>query len=237
MLESIKIFFSKVMFEQKKSIGITDTQLIKSFIDDPDFPFLISFPRTGSHWLRMLMELYFQKPYLTRAFYYKKSLEFTCFHTHDLDMDIYRNNVIYLYREPISTIFSQLSYYDENLKDGSRVNYWSEKYALHLSKWLIQEQKSKKKIVVNYERLKTNLPNEFQNITDYYGEKLDQTKLLSASTKITKEEVKKKTNHDQKVINLSLEYESRRHFFEVTYKDKILDKIYKIDPQLQFYFS
>ena len=42
------------------SVGITNQDLINEYINKPDFTFLISFPRTGSHWLRNIMELYFE---------------------------------------------------------------------------------------------------------------------------------------------------------------------------------
>ena len=48
-----------------------DDEVVKKNIEEPEFPFLISFPRTGSHWLRMIMELYFKRPALTRIFYFK----------------------------------------------------------------------------------------------------------------------------------------------------------------------
>ena len=56
-------------------------KIVNKFISDPDFPFLVSFSRTGSHWLRNIMELYFEKPSLVRAFYYKNAKDFTCYHT------------------------------------------------------------------------------------------------------------------------------------------------------------
>jgi hypothetical protein len=92
------------------SVGMTDQSLIKRFTDNPDFRYLISFPRTGSHGLRMLMELYFEKPALVRAFYFKQSTEFTCYHSHDIDLESDRRNVLYLYRHPVATVFSQMEY-------------------------------------------------------------------------------------------------------------------------------
>ena len=45
-----------------------NSKIVERHIADPEFPYLISFPRTGSHWLRMLMELYFDRPSLTLLF-------------------------------------------------------------------------------------------------------------------------------------------------------------------------
>jgi hypothetical protein len=51
------------------SVSVDDPKTIKSFTDNPDFPYLVSFSRTGSHWLRMVMELYFEKPSLVRVLF------------------------------------------------------------------------------------------------------------------------------------------------------------------------
>ena len=53
---------------QKSNSRIINKQNVDLAYEDITFPFLVSFPRTGSHWLRMLMELYFDKPSLTRSF-------------------------------------------------------------------------------------------------------------------------------------------------------------------------
>ena len=54
----------------KESYGISDQKIWQKYTSNPEFPYLVSFPRTGSHWLRNVMELYFEKPSLTRVFLY-----------------------------------------------------------------------------------------------------------------------------------------------------------------------
>jgi hypothetical protein len=219
---------------KEDSVPIEDQEIIRKFVDNPDFPFLISFPRTGSHWLRILMEHYFEKPSLVRAFYFKSSESFTCYHTHDIDLNIYRKNVIYLYREATSTIYSQLNYYEENINNLSRIDYWSILYGKHLSKWLLEETMSSKKTVIYYDSLKSNLELEFKKITDHLQCLYDPTKLTHISSKITKKEVSKKTRHDVKVINLQDEYENRREDFYQNYSSRIYNLIYEINPKLVF---
>ena len=92
------------------SMQISDQTIIDKFIANPDNTFLVSFPRTGSHWLRMLTELYFGRPSLVRVFYYSERQDFLMLHAHDLELDVERLRVIYLYRHPVETIFSQLYY-------------------------------------------------------------------------------------------------------------------------------
>ena len=129
-------YFSR--FNSDASFKITDKKLVSSFTDDPEFPFLVSFPRTGSHWLRLLMELYFEKPALVRAFYYKDAMDFTCYHHHDENLELSgRKNVIYLYRNPVDTVYSQLCYYNQKIDDEARIQEWSNLYGRLLKKWLV----------------------------------------------------------------------------------------------------
>jgi hypothetical protein len=199
---------------EEGSIAVTEEAFVRRFTDNPDFPYLISFPRTGSHWLRMLMELYFEKPSLVRAFYYKNPEDFTCYHWHDEDLRLRRRNVIYLYRHPVATIYSQLSYYKEDHNDPARIAYWSTLYGQHLKKWLMTDNFTTKKTVVTYEGLKTRLSGAFENICLHFGVPFDETKLLAVNDQVTKANLKRKTNHDIQVVDLSRSYELGRQVFQ-----------------------
>ena len=97
-------------------------EIVKKYIHDEEFPWLISFPRTGSHWLRMIMELYFEKPSLVRVFYEKDAAEFTCYHQHDENLSLnWKKNVLYLYRDPTATVYSQMKYYMQDLTDRKQI--------------------------------------------------------------------------------------------------------------------
>ena len=100
LLFNISYIFKK--FYQGSYLEVVDKLFLAKVLSDPDFPFLISFPRTGSHWLRMLMELYFEQPSLVRVFYYKDNDNYLCYHHHDEDLKLVdKKNVIYLYRDPV----------------------------------------------------------------------------------------------------------------------------------------
>lgn len=220
MLNLIKSFFSK---EEEESIEI-NKNLVNQFVSDPFFPRLISFPRTGSHWLRMLMELYFEKPSLVRAFYYKDAVSFTCYHRHDEDLSVNNiKNVIYLFRNPVDTVFSQINYYKESVSDIERVKYWADLYAKHLTKWLIEEDFTKVKTVIRYENLKQDAKGEFMKICAHFNEKLDETRFSNVLKDVSKEELKRKTNHDQQVVNLSSNYKEGR----VEFRNSNFDLIYR----------
>lgn len=218
------------------SVSIDDPVVIKSFTDNPEFPYLVSYSRTGSHWLRMIMELYFEKPSLVRAFYFKDATDFTCYHTHDMDLTLRRDNVLYLYRNPVETIYSQLSYYKESLDDQERRQHWTQLYAQHLSKWLVHDDFTKKKTVLSYEGMKSDMPQEFAKVCRHFGEELDPPRLTAVLEKVSKAELKKKTVHDQQVVNLSDVYRDEREVFGSKYGQLIVDEVYATEPSLESLF-
>ncbi|NOZ71577.1 MAG: sulfotransferase [Chloroflexi bacterium] len=210
---------SEVFLRRKTSIAVEEPDIIQAFQNELFNTFLISFPRTGSHWLRMIMELYFGRPSLVRVFYYPERRNYLTLHTHDLELDIVRTHVIYLYREPVDTIYSQLQYHKEDIDDRERIAYWSDLYGRHLDKWLHRETFTRKKTVIRYERLKDDLPGEFGKICAHFDEPLDVTRLQAAAAQVTKERVKQKTPHDPQVINLNRTYEKERRRFQVEHGD------------------
>jgi hypothetical protein len=218
------------------SAAINDLDVIKSFTGKPDFPYLVSFSRTGSHWLRMIMELYFEKPSLVRAFYFKDATDFTCYHTHDMDLQLHRENVIYLYRDPVETVYSQLCYYKEDPVDEERRRHWTNLYARHLAKWLVQEDFTRKKTVITYKGMKSDMAHEFAKVCRHFGEELNIRKLEAVLEKVSKAELKKKTIHDEQVVNLSSSYQDGRKLFETKYGSVIFDEIFATDHRLANFF-
>jgi hypothetical protein len=205
---------------------ISDRSVIETFTSNPDHTFLVSFPRTGSHWLRMIMELYFQRPSLVRVFFYPDHTDYLTLHTHDLDLSVERRSVIYLYREPVATIFSQLSYYKEDINDTTRIRHWATLYGKHLAKWLIQEQFTIRKTIVNYDRMTANMDSEFLKVCFHFGESLDQERLRQALAQVSKYKLKQKTPHDQQVVDLSQAYTERKALFMAKHTDVILEQVY-----------
>jgi hypothetical protein len=212
--------------------GIATEAARELFTSNPEFPYLISFPRTGSHWLRMLMELYFEKPSLAIAFYYKNAQSFTCYHHHDVDLMIEGiKNVIYIYRNPIDTVYSLMKYHKEDIKNENRVLYWTNLYGNHLKKWLFEERFTDKKILIRYEDLKTDANSVFKALSAFFNQPFDGEKLKQAVQKATKENVKQKTLHDPQVINLSEDYEKERHDFKASFSILILGSIHDLDSR------
>lgn len=194
---------------------VTGQKVLKSYMDDENFPFLVSFPRTGSHWLRMIIELYFERPLLTRTFFFPDKKDYLLLHTHDMDLDVRRENVIYLYRDPVDTVFSQLMYCKEDTTDRQGVVRWSDHYGRHLDKWLHDNGFVRKLTVLKYERLRDDPVLEFKKITAHFGVEFNEDKLRRALESSTKEKLKDKTMHDRQVVNLKEDYTRKRKSFRV----------------------
>lgn len=234
-LNFIKSLLLESNTDNNGSLAIYDSQFIKKFVDEPNFPFLVSFPRTGSHWLRMVMELYFEKPSLVRVFYYKDCQDYLTLHTHDMNLDVYRKNVIYLYRDPAPTVYSQMMYEKEDTNNQAKIKHWATLYGKHLAKWLIEETEAEKKTIVRYENLLKDMAAEFAKVTEHFEMPIDAGKLQRAAEQVSKDEVKKKTAHDPQVINKSGSYEVKRQEFLQNYSELIVDLVLEQNSQLQQY--
>ena len=200
---------------------LADKKVVRAFVANPEHTFIVSFPRTGSHWLRMLMELYFERPSLRRVFYYPERTDYLAYHTHDLDLDVERWDVIYLYRDPVNTVFSQLAYQEEPLDDAERIAYWADLYGQHLDKWLHKERFARHKTILTYAGLRDNLPGEFAKVTAHFSQTLDAHKLEQAAAQVSKAEVKRKTEHDPHVIQLQQQYAEQRQRFRETQSEAV----------------
>ena len=210
---------------------------VQKIISDPEFPWLVSFPRTGSHWLRMMMELYFECPSLVRFFYYHNAKKYTCYHWHDEDLKVTGvKNVIYLYRDPVKTVYSQMNYYKEQLDDEKRIRYWAELYGKHLSKWLFEETFTCNKTILTYEGLQNDLQTEFVKLCAFFNTEFCPEKLTTSINRVTKEEVKIKTTHDLQIVNLTTHYSNKRKQFELNYGAMIYDYTYQQSNNLKSLF-
>lgn len=234
---SLSKILKEALLEKKGSVLIEDEELILRHVANEDFPFLVSFPRTGSHWLRMLMELYFEKPALVRAFFYHDKKAFLMLHTHDMAFEVERRNVIYLYRDPVETVYSQIKYEKQDVNSSEVVKYWSDYYRKHLEKWLIEETFTTKKTLIRYDRLMSGMETEFEKLSSHFGEEIDSGRLQQVCGQVSKDELKKKTKHDGQVVNLSSEYADHRTIFVKRFSDFIQQNTFGASPALTDYFG
>lgn len=226
------------IFKSDKEKNRVPQKIAAKYTGNPDFPFLVSFPRTGSHWLRMMMELYFDKPSLLLLFNkrYDEVNDYTCYHTHDMELEVEQKNVLYLYRDPVETIYSQLNFHKEATTDTTRILHWTTIYGNHLDKWLYKENFTTQKTILTYQGLKNDLPAEFKKVCDFFEEVFDEAKIKAIAVQVSKDKIKSKTKHDPRVINTKHDYVDQRRVFKKNTTDLIYKKLEEINPNIPSLF-
>lgn len=198
-------------------------------------PYLVSFPRTGSHWLRCFLELYFDRPLLTRSFYPHQSDDFLLHHTHDLDDEIQdRRDVIYLYRGVVNTVFSQLTYHHgESANDlgAEEVLGVAREYRRHLRKWLLRRDSSLDRCVLTYESLLDRPVEVLAGVVRFLGGAADLARVEQIWPTVTLESVKDRASHDPRVISNDGATHLRRELFRYRWGRRVLD-VFLSDPEL-----
>ena len=193
-----------------------------------DFPWLISFPRTGSHWVRMALEKYTNRPNLPRAFYSHPNNDYLLAHSHDNMLTLKKSNVIYLYREnPVDVVYSQISYHNQSLKDSNIVHFWSNQYRAHLKHWL-SEDHSRKKVLISYDKMILSPLSEFSKLCAHLNLRIDAELINKVFNSLSKNEVKQRTQNDSKVVDLSSSYHEFRDAFEKDFKE-VISNIVQLD--------
>ncbi len=113
-----------------------------------------------------------------------------------------------------------------------RIQHWASLYGRHLNKWLLEESFTEKKIVVKYENLRQDINSEFKKICAHFSDQFSEVKLKKVLDRVSKESLKKKTQHDQQVVNLSESYEEARQLFRSENKDLVCEQVLLINPLL-----
>ena len=218
-------------------LGVFDPVVINAFVANENNPFLVSFPRTGSHWLRMLMELYFGKPILTRKFFLLDQNDYMALHTHDDDLEVERSNVVYLWRDPVDTVYSQIVYKNKTVNSIDIIRKWSNIYGKHLDKWLITEQFTQKKTVINYAELVRDAASVLRKVSEHFGVPFDTDKAWNATTKVTKAEVKKRTKYDVNVMRLGEEHARGRSKFRIHFSATVWKELLRGREELAVFMA
>lgn len=202
----------------------------------PDgLPWLISFPRTGSHWLRMVLELYFDRPMLTRHFFEHDSNEMLLCHAHDRELTLAPNGpVIYLHRGPVSTVFSELTYHHgpeaTELPDEA-VDATADHYRRHLRHWLGDEGSVRPGCVVAYEWLLDRPVEAMAQVIAFFGGVFDADRLERCRTHVTHRAVAERSQYEPRVMDQRADKDLRRELFRYRHAGRILE-MFRRDEQL-----
>ena len=192
---------------------------------------MISYPRTGSHWLRTLMSQYFNLPFLET----RNNKWFQ--HLHDKDGEVISSVVLYLYRNPIDVVFSKAYMNNKFPLEDINVLTRTDWYINHLEKWLDYETFTKKKTIIYYDELRRNFVNEFKKVVLHFSTDYDKSKALFVRDLVTKRFVKKRirTNSQLPIITISDKYEVFRKEFREEY-GKIIWSLVLKNKKLHKYF-
>lgn len=206
-----------------------------------DFPRLVSYPRTGSHWLRILLEAYLGEPSYVQSFFDPNPKSFWGFHIHDRRTGNYEpsegvtrglKKVIYLHRDPVDTIYSQLRY-DHTISsnwNGER-NDWLDnqvqvlisEYKKHIVRWTRENSDIESIISLAYEELKSNPVESLSAVIRFLDKPVDERKILEVYEKCSKSLTKSVTPHDpaalsSEAVQAPETYEGTRERFRNAYE-------------------
>ena len=204
-------------------------------------PVLISFPRTGSHWLRMAVELYFDRPMLTRHFFEHASDRMLLFHDHDKRLDFEpRGPVVYLYRGPVDVVFSELTYTHGEAaveRGAEEVIAVANHYRRHLRRWLLGEGRGghTPEAVVAYEWILDRPIDALRPVVEVLaddGDVFDQDRLAAAWAQITPSVVRERTEYIASVMDRAANKELRRALFRYRFGGRVLD-VFRGDDTLR----
>ena len=191
----------------------------RNIFGDMSFPRLVSYPRTGSHWLRMMLEVHLGMPSYVQSFFDPNPAQCWGFHIHNRLVEephptegpvIGLKNVIYLYRDPIDTIFSQLKYEKKLPRSWSgqaddRLNQDVEKisqeYYDHLQRWVFNHDDVENFMSLTYQELKDNPVEKLMLISTFLGMGGTIDTASEAVRRCDKSLTKKLTPHDRNALN------------------------------------
>ena len=196
-----------------------DTAERVAFREDPRSRWLVSFPRTGSHWLRMMLERATDRPLLPRSFYDHRRRDFLLNHSHDLDFSCRSQRVVYLYRDPVPTVFSQIKFYEGDPFDEHLVELWSTIYRLHLRHWLHRPRTQQ--LTIRYEQMKRDTVAAVGAVLDFVGHPMSPEAIADAAAGVDKATVAERAAHDPRVMNRDADYEDQWQAFAQRFGDPI----------------
>jgi len=210
---------------------------IQPFLENVKFPALVTFPRSGCHWLTMLIELYFERPSLRQVFYFHDQKDYLMIHTHDHDLECKKENVVYVYRTPTNTMFSVMNYYSINLECKDFLIMWLDKYIEHITHWLLDETFTKKKTIITYDRLQSDFESEFIKIINHFNYAVDKIKISEIQEIATKQQLINKMPgrpiNQKRLTNICPRYSEHRIEFANKNKDYIRNYILEKEPRLE----
>ena len=95
------------------------------------------------------------------------------FHDHDLELNLNKKNVLYLYRDPVDVIYSDCMSHLKAIDNKYAISRAS-LYARHVKKYVVDNYASH---IVKYENFQKNFNDEFKIIIDFFNGDYDEERL------------------------------------------------------------
>lgn len=197
-----------------------------------DYPIFISYPRCGAHYINYMMEVYFNRPRLriSHAFRGQGREDYMWVHDHDIFTKNKKDIVLYLYRDPLDVVFSQVYYNHQQEESEEDVREIVNQYRNHLYYYLL-DKKVRSDQYIRYENIvdESKFEDEFKKICDAFSQPFDSERALEIKRDTTKDRIKKVVdlvhvpNEAKRVLNLSDEYSEYKSKWKEKYSGLISD--------------
>lgn len=219
--------------------------------EDYTVPRLVSYPRTGSHWLRMMLEMSLGAPSYVQSFFDKNPSSCWGFHIHNRVVEnphwtegpvTNLKNVLYLYRDPVDTIYSMLKYEKKIDSDwdgktdydlDSSVEQLITEYKAHLNRWMINNSDIENFMPLTYEELKNETKDSIIKVASFLNADVSHDRVSESIAKCDKSLTKKLTPHDPQALSSEYfsgksNYVDNRSKFKTVYGPQIDDKFSRV---------
>lgn len=171
------------------------------------------------------------------------------FHDHDLDGNLHHADVLFLYREPVATVYSNLMYDRRHAArsllgrlcktspasvERAAVIRCCDRYRRHCEKWLLPGRQAR--TVIRHENFLTRPADEFAKICAHFGRSLDTRRMEQAFALVTPEALATKAGDSPAMGShmLGKEYQVCRREFARQWGDLVRQRM--VTPALQPFF-
>jgi hypothetical protein len=203
------------------------------YLANPENPVLISLGRTGNHWLRFMIEVVTGRPTLRHTMLHDDSDDFLLIQDHDWNLDLVRENVIYLYRRSVvDAVYSYVSNPNGTTRDVRQILPRAGYYARHMARWILDERFTKRKTIITYEDMQRDSLSVIVKVTDHLDVKVN----LALAALVAKVSTKERIHAASKkwspgLVPTSAAYQNSRERFRLEWGDKIRDAFIKEEPE------
>jgi 50S ribosomal subunit-associated GTPase HflX len=184
----------------------------------------------------MMIEIFFENTDSVDGFTFSRAKNFITDHVHDIDLKFKYDKVIYLYRNPIDTIFSLLKYNKIDINNKAEITRLTKQYSDNVFKWFVSEGFTSNKLIISYEEIKENIKEQFKKISNFLNLEFKEENIKKIKN-ISKKDMKSKTEYDKQIVNVDESYNSKRDEFTKKQSKFIMEIFFERHPELKKFFN